>query len=200
MKFFFQKSNTENGNRKAGFSLVETLVAVSIFSLAVVSLMSSMSKSIADTGYAKKKIIATGLAQEGVEYMRNLRDTYVLYDAEGAQTGWNNFNSKLAASSCSTANGCFFNADGLNYGDTSQPMIDITLTACSSSTCPNGTLLHNATTGRYNYASGVNSGFSRSIKVIQSSNQTKISSTVFWTQGSGPRNVVFSEDLFNWIE
>src|SRR3989338_7743588 len=81
MKFFLKKVNKQN----SGFTLVEMLVAVSIFTVSLLGIMSVIASGISDTGYAKKKIIATYLAQEGIEYIRNMRDTYVLYPANG---GW----------------------------------------------------------------------------------------------------------------
>jgi Tfp pilus assembly protein PilV len=194
-KIYYGKGKIQ-GNR--AFSLLETLVAISIFTTSILALMSIMTQGISNTGYAKKKIIASYLAQEGIEYMRNLRDTYVLYNST-SQNGWNAFNNKLSSAGCMGNNGCYFNADGLVYSDDSQPMIDITMTGCGSS-CQ--TLLYDSTTGKYGYTTGVNSGYIRKIKVIAQPgpDETKISSTVYWTQGSGTYNMVFSESLFNWVE
>jgi hypothetical protein len=38
-------------------------------------MMSVLSSGLSDTNNAKKKMVATFLAQEGIEYMRNIRDT-----------------------------------------------------------------------------------------------------------------------------
>jgi Tfp pilus assembly protein PilV len=65
--------------------LIETLVAVSIFSLSILSLMAVLAQGISDTNYAKQRIIAAYLAQEGIEYVRNMRDTYVLFAGPQAQ-------------------------------------------------------------------------------------------------------------------
>ena len=78
-----------------GFTLVETLVAVSIFSISILGMMSVLGSSIANTNYAKRKIIATYLAQEGIEYIRNMRDTAVLYNGGG---NWNSFRNTPDAS------------------------------------------------------------------------------------------------------
>ncbi|PIZ86896.1 hypothetical protein COX93_02875, partial [Candidatus Nomurabacteria bacterium CG_4_10_14_0_2_um_filter_30_12] len=52
-----------------GFTLVETLVAISIFTVSVISLMSVLSSGITGTKFANNKIIAGYLAQEGIEYV-----------------------------------------------------------------------------------------------------------------------------------
>lgn len=195
MKIVFKQNNNSKG-----FTLVETLVAISIFTISIIALLSVLSQGISNTNYAKQKIIASYLAQEGIEYMRNLRDTFVLFDASGAQVGWDAFNTKIAPVAntlCASATGCYFDDQGLDYVNHSQPMIDITLTACGVD-CPY--LLYNENTGKYGYASGISTDFIRKINVIQTSNQTKISSTVYWTQGSGVHNISFSESLFNWVE
>ncbi len=205
MKIFQQKNKVclsylKHGSFRRGFTLVEMLVAVSIFVASILALLGILTQSISSTTYAKRKVVASYLAQEGIEYIRNLRDTHVLYSAT-PQTGWNNFNATLIdASACNLANGCFFNADGLNYADNTQPMIDILLTACSSSTCPNGALLYSSTTGKYGF-SGNASGFTRKIRTIAiNANETEIISTVSWTQSSGNKSISFSESLFNWVE
>lgn len=74
-----------------GFTLVETLIALSIFTVSILGLMSILATGISNTGYAKRKVAAEYLAQEGIEYVRNLRDTTVLYDATSSQHGWDNF-------------------------------------------------------------------------------------------------------------
>lgn len=88
----------------AGFTLVETLVAISIFSTSILALIVVLGQGIANTNYAKTKIMATYLAQEGIEYIRNMRDTGVLYDTGGPQVGWDNFKSNLV--SCYAVVGC----------------------------------------------------------------------------------------------
>jgi len=193
MKNFLRKQNK-------AFTLIETLVAISIFSLSTLGLLVILSKGISDTNYTKKKIIAGYLAQEGIEYIRNMRDTFVLYDPVDSQTGWTAFNTKLTSASCQASNGCYFDADNLFSITPPMPMSKVTLTACGAS-C--SSLKFDITTGKYGYTSGEDSGFIRKIKVTPVGspvNEIKISSTVYWAQGSGSYNTVFQENLFNWIE
>lgn len=200
MKFIFTQKN------KKGFTLVETLVAISIFTTSILALTSVLANGISNTGFAKRKIIASYLAQEGVEYIRNMRDTYVVYDTTSSQNGWNAFNTKIAGgvyplgtSICASGSGCYFDDKDLYYSNQAQPIINIPVYACSG-VCPH--LFYHATTGKYNYDnSGTNSVYTRKITVSQTSTyETKITSTVSWTQGSGSQNVTFSLSLFNWIE
>ena len=73
MKLFFKKVN-----KSRGFTLVETLAAIAIFTASILAVMAVLANSISDTNYAKKKITAAYLAQEGIEYVRNMRDSYIL--------------------------------------------------------------------------------------------------------------------------
>lgn len=142
MKKFFRQKNK-------GFTLVETLVSISIFTMSILGLLVILSGSINDTGYAKKKMVASYLAQEGIEYVRNLRDNAVLYDATSPQAGWDSFK---------------------NAPLTQIPPFDSSFTRLVS------------------------------ITPLVSTDEVKITSTVTWTQGSGSFNVVFTENLFNWVE
>lgn len=193
-------THTPNKLLVSGFTLVETLVSVAIFSVSILGLMSVLSDGIADINYSKKKIIATYLAEEGVEYIRNMRDTYALYDIPGGQTGWADFNTKLNTGDCDEVNGCYFNNRDVNYSAQDKPITNLILNACTSVSCDNAPLLYDITTGMYGY-SGTDSYFKRKIKInTVSADETKVSSTVYWTQGSGTYQITFSENLFNWME
>lgn len=84
--------------KNKAFTLVETLVAVSIFTMSILGLISVLASGISDTNYAKQKITAAFLAQEGIECVRNKRDNLVLYDTVSAQNGWNTF--KASSKNC----------------------------------------------------------------------------------------------------
>ncbi len=193
MKKIFSKS------KKRGYTLVETLVAISIFTVSILGLLVTLSQGLADTGYAKKKIAAAYLAQEGIEYIRNMRDTFMIYN-DDPQVGWNEFETYLG--DCWEEDGCYFNPDGLNFNNPSQPITDLTIAPCD---CPE--LFYDAASGSYGYAVGQPSGLTRKISIatvneddINNIHEIKITSTVSWTQGSGGHSIEFSDNLYNWIE
>ncbi len=191
MKKIFSKF----ANKKDGYTLVEMLVAISIFTTSVLGVLVILAGGIADTGYAKQKMGAAYLAQEGVEYVRNMRDTFMIYSADPNQ-GWNDFKAYL--SNCESPDGCFFDPDDLDFNNLDKPITQISIYACGGN-CQE--IKYDSASGVYGYTVGENSGFIRKIEMDQiSANEVKIISTVFWTQGSGDYNVSFSDNFFNWIE
>lgn len=187
-------------------------MAISIFTISILAMFAVLGQGLANTNYAKKKITASYLAQEGIEYLRNMRDSYALYDASGAQAGMNAFYAKLAAASCQTTAGCYFDPekdqDGASFdlfspASEPQPMTKILAASCPAGICP--ALLYDSASGKYGYGSGADSGFRRKITATASTSfgnvrEVRITSNVSWKQGSGNYNITFSETLFSWIE
>ena len=189
MKKNFRQKNKgpapyEAGGFRLGFTLIETLVALSIFTVSILGLFGVLTRGSADINYAKQKMAASYLAQEGIEYVRNMRDTYVLYEKDFIQ-----FRNDL--------NPCTSNGNACGF-DTVFPH---DVTGCNQF---NGCRLYINSNGGYDtISSGIPSNFIRKIwkeNVGNGQDQVKIFSTVEWTQGSGTHNVTFSEDLLNWAE
>lgn len=173
--------------KNTGFTLVETLVSISIFTVSLLGLMSVLASGISNTNYAKNKTTASYLAQEGIEYVRNMRDSYVL---RLGSSGWNQFRSNF--DSCNSGSECGFNN---SVSMDSNSFIE----KCNQL---NGCALYINNGGYSSNGGGVNSGFVRKIYRDQSigGDEVKIFIKVEWTQGSGNYSVIFSENLFNWIE
>jgi type II secretory pathway pseudopilin PulG len=77
------KTNFKNGftytltfKRKlvCGFTLLEALVAISILMVAVVSPITIAQKGLSSASYSKSQMIASYLAQDAIEYVKNVRD------------------------------------------------------------------------------------------------------------------------------
>ena len=82
---------------KKGFTLLEALVAIFVLLIGLVGAMSLTQRSIAIATTFRERIIATGLAQEAIEAIRNTRDTHVVL-----------FNTPFAAP-CFGDVGCVYN-------------------------------------------------------------------------------------------
>ena len=71
MKIFSQFSAK---NLKGGFTVLETLVAVFVLSIAIAATLAAASTGLQSSFYAKDQITAYYLAQEAIEVITNLRD------------------------------------------------------------------------------------------------------------------------------
>ena len=192
-------------NKRSGFTLVETLVALFIFSMSILTVMAVLSQGISSTDYAKNKIIAESLSQEGVEYFRNMRDTFMLYtdDPPGA---WVAFRTYLISNTADCENGCYFdnNIEGM-VNNLNQPMKGLAIYSCygySYHKCPN--FYYHPSTGKYDHSSsgGTLTPFSRKITIerIGSPESVSVKSEVTWSSGSKNFSVSVLEHLANWIE
>lgn len=73
---------------KKGFTLLETLVAISILLIAVVGPMSIIGRSLPQSAYARDHAIAVNLAQEGIEAVRQKRDSNMLDKWNSGPSSW----------------------------------------------------------------------------------------------------------------
>ncbi len=185
MEKIFQKIKKTNG-----FTIIEVLVALALFSIALLTMFLVLSSGITNLDFAKRKITATFLAQEGIEYMRNTRDNFMFFSSIDSSKTWADFITKLDAANCTAGVGCGFNdVNG-----------DFFVCTKDTHSCELGVF-----GGKYGYIfTNTNyfnndSGFSRVITVEDlGEDEMKVTSTVYWQQNSGPQSVSFSEHLFNW--
>jgi prepilin-type N-terminal cleavage/methylation domain-containing protein len=61
-----------------GMTLIETLVAVSILSVAIIAPMALTMQSLSTAFYARDQVVASNLAQEAIESVRSVRDGNIL--------------------------------------------------------------------------------------------------------------------------
>jgi hypothetical protein len=194
MLFKMINFNKKKNNQKSGFTLVETLVALFVFSLSVLTVMLALSRGLSGTIYAKDKVVAEYLSQEGIEYFRNIRDNFQFY-APDKTTGWKEFVDKLVKAGCADNDGCYFwNNEENDFLLTKEIQID----PCPSECLP---FNYDAPSGKYNYDSGSGTTYSRKMSVIVlNANNVKITSAVTYHTGSSASTVSLSENLTNWIE
>jgi prepilin-type N-terminal cleavage/methylation domain-containing protein len=82
-------------NTKKGFTLIETLVVVFVVGIGLIGALSFFSINISNQSEMKNELIATGLAQEGADLVRNKVDYEKLIG-----TNWSAIVAALAGSNC----------------------------------------------------------------------------------------------------
>lgn len=87
------------------FTLVESMVAVTILTIAVAGPLLTASRAIVSARIARDQLTASYLAQKGVEYVRSVRDDAYLaaYQAGGSDVSsaaWASFLNSCTGSAC----------------------------------------------------------------------------------------------------
>ncbi|MDP3965729.1 MAG: type II secretion system protein [bacterium] len=165
------------------FTLIETMVAISLLTIAIVAPMSLTTQSLSSAYYARDQITAFHLAQEAIESVRHARDRNVLKNALGVTTD-------LLAGLPSS--GTPFTIDTTNN--------DL-ITTCSG-TCP---VLRKSTEGLYGYSAAWSpTYFTRTVTAtfVPGSGDDEITVLVrvdWQTGGFNSRNFTISDNLFRWV-
>ena len=170
-----------------GFTLIETMVAVSLLSIAIVAPMSLTTKSLAAAYYARDQITAFHLAQEAIESVRHLRDHNILLTALGTPTD--------------ILSGIPLNT--LFVVSTLDDSIDTA--ACVSGTCT--PIQIDPTQTFYGYGSGwTDTRFTRTVQAQSVSEQDgvpqeiRVSVTVSWRTGTfQTRSFTIRQNLYRWV-
>jgi hypothetical protein len=169
------------------FTLMEAIVAIFVITTGVVGVYSLVTQTISSATFSKDKLIAAYLAQEGIEIVRNIRDTNWL---EGGTNPWYE-----GLTGCST--GC-----EVDYYCTT--VVDPDSTNPPSHNClasyGGGNFLKLDANNFYNYATGTETKFKRKITIgagpITDSLNIKVE--VFWQEKGKPYKVEAQENLYNW--
>jgi prepilin-type N-terminal cleavage/methylation domain-containing protein len=108
MKKSFIKRNTKN----AGFTLVETLVAIAILMIAIAGPLTVAEKGLSAAIYARDHLIGSYLAQDGMESIKNIVDTNQIYigSTPNSDLGERWFVAKESSGSNIDLTGCTFSS------------------------------------------------------------------------------------------
>lgn len=178
-----------------GFTLIETLVAITILTFSIVATFTASQSGLSSSIESKNQVIGYYLAQEGVEYIRNMRDTNAL-----AGNNWL-FGIAMSGDPC----------DLTGTGKSCE--LDIVTNKIDS--CPTGpgsciNLVQDQTTGsptygmygtKFRHSSGwAATNFKREIQVQNvATDEILVTVTVTWSKGSQPvQKFEVRESLFNW--
>jgi type II secretory pathway pseudopilin PulG len=178
--------------RLEGFTLIETLVAVSLMVIAIVAPMSLVSQSLTTAYYARDQVAAYSLAQEGIETVRAVRDGNILSNATQGTSYDLLLNIPINQD---------FTADARIAGGTG-------LVSCGIGVCP---LLQVDTTNTlYGYQAGWNdTKFRRTLNAKYvgpatlngGQDEIRVTVTVTWETATGrTRSFKMYSNMYRWVE
>jgi Tfp pilus assembly protein PilV len=200
----FLRTKTRTNTR--GFSLLETVVAVSLIVGAVLGPVVAVTAALSRSAASRNKLIALHLGQEGIELVRTIRENNILCDIlDGGVLGSHSW----AANPETPA---------VNINGTYRiSATDATGMSCASETISSPQLLSGTetplrmdiATGIYDYTpSSDPTTFSRLMTIqfpvsspdlgIPADHQLDISAIVKWTERDAVKSVTLKERLYYW--
>ena len=178
----------KSASTNKGFTLLEVIVAIFILTVGVGSAFMLISQTLSAASLVKENLIASYLVQEGMEIVRNIRDT-----------NWLQFSPWDDGLICLTPS-CDFQADyaTLTFTETTD------FEKCSDP----GYNCHSydghplkIDGGFYNYTSGTETKFKRKITIKKvDSDNIKVEVNVGWTERGRTHNLKALEYLTSWYE
>ncbi len=174
-----------------GFTLIETLVGISILLVAIVGPLTVAFQGVSLSLLARDQIIASFLAQEGIEFVR-------------FRIGTNNNLSKEGNLLISSGNGYNLSNCSGQYCiiDTFEEIPATAITACVGD-CPY--LRHSITTKKYDYdmtGDTYETLFRRSIRIDHGGGagdtEFQVESRVEWGRPGDTRSIVLKEVIIDW--
>lgn len=143
-------------NNKAGFTLIEVFVAISILSIGLVGAFGVLPVMIRNQSMNADSFLASQIAGEGMEIVRSIRDSNWL-----SENDW-----KIGLMACS--GGC-----ELDYNDNALVVYQ-------------NRFLKLDNNGFYNYETGKDSKFKRKITILQVGEVLNTKVEVFWNGNGSP--------------
>ena len=163
--------------------MIELIVVIGIIASGMVAVQTAIQYGLKNATIVADGIVAAHLAEEGLELIRNVRDTNWAERAAGT-SGYDTWTEL---------------GDG-NYS------LDYLLTnggarlfSGAPVDCQDGSALNfDSATGLYSYAIFPQSKFRRVVTITNNTTNIDVSSQVCWSDTSGPHEITLTERLYDW--
>lgn len=157
---------------KKGFTILEMIVAIFVLTVGLIAMLSLMHRAIFAAELFSSRLKAAYLAQEGLEIVRNIRDSNWLAQRTNPALPWDN---------------------NLEAGDREADYNDSFLTPFL------GRDLRIDSSGFYNYDSGTATKYQRKINIQNPGpGILKVLVQITWQERGAPYSLSVYGDIYNW--
>jgi len=178
-----------NVNMTKGFTLMEAIVAIFLLTVGIIGVSILITNTISSTRISTDKLIASYLAQEGIEIVRNIRDTNWLEPSHSppAPHPWDEgLTTCGGACDATTGNGCI--ADYISSADSHPNLTTYT-----------GQVLNiDTANGFYSYSALTPTKFKRKIVIMPAGDILNVCILIEWQAKGKTYQIEAQENLYNW--
>ncbi len=196
------KTHSLHANSLKAFTLVETLVAISIITITLLGPFHAIEQAIIASFIARDETLGSSLAQEAIEGVREIRANNYLATLSGSSNTW--------LSGLDGTNGgpnCFAPAlCTIDVNPAAANMISVCDDGVSTHNCQNVPLYSNTSSGLYNQSSSgsVATRFYRTIQLLpippnSSNTEAQLIVNVSWSTNGKPNATIITTYLTNWL-
>lgn len=177
-------------NRQAGFTIIESLVAISLLLTAIAGPLTLANNSLSGAVSSKEQLAAAYLGQDLLEYIRWVRDT----------EGFVGLLAQVGAL-CAPADPCAVDTTKDTFTGPTGSASALKGSCADPEVC---VLHYNPITHQYGHEGGAglkSTAFSRSLTIARHATfQDQFTATVVtsWKTPSGVRSVTLAEEFLNW--
>ena len=178
-----------------GFTIIETLVAITILTTSIVGPMYAIRNALVTSYTARDKLIATSLAQESIELIRQIRDNNYLYNLqhESSPKEWTEGLDALACYSTNPVNTEFCVTDSTENAVANQ------IQECDGACGP----LYISATNLYTQSNAVGATpttFYRTVQMYEARpDELRILVTVTWKTNTVQYSITVTDVIYNWL-
>jgi len=180
---------SKHKRKEKGFTLVEVLVSLFILTVGVGGAFVAIRTLTMASNINNSRLTASYLGQEGIEIIRNIRDTNWLQSRADSSVSWD---------------------DGINEDDWEIDYQTKTLSETNFENCEeesdcmsyNKRFLKKDSNGFFSYSSGDKTPFKRKVNITKKSSEDNgmvVSVTVMWKERGRSNSIEVTEIIQNWI-
>lgn len=190
-------SSSQFHTKNSGFTIIETLVAITILMIAIVGPLTIAHKGLLAAVYSSQQVTASYLAQDAIEYIKNVKNNNIIAIEGGSASDWLR---GLSAAGCNTVTSpCSVETVTGNPSTPNGIQPCIPTTTCRLYISPTNGYTHDNTSSG-NFITPFYRYFYVATDSTNPLNEAKMTVVVSWTTGTTENVFTYENEIFNVVQ